>query len=228
MSKYEAGFSECAKEVSSYLNETTDLDPDVKGKIVSHLSQCKERIGDSVSMTTSMHPEVFKRQRLDSDSNSSDEENIPIKRTYCSLTKEQKEQQNPLIPLQSMNQHYTPGLLQLPTGVQVVLIPKDLLLKSNTCAQGISSGSVPMHDKDEAPSSCLKYGLGLNQSSSSDSEPDSTMQCDAVLEVKVTTDIKDSDANSVTSDTHQSPQESALDLSPQRNNDETDNMWRPW
>ena len=225
--KYQAGFSECANEVTSYLNETSDLDPEVREKIISHLSMCKKRISDSVSLTTSMYPEVFKRHRQDSDSNSSDEENIPIKRTYCSSSKEQKEQQSPQIPLQCANQHYTPGLIQLPTGFQVVLIPKDLLLKSNTCAQGISTGIFQKKDMDEVPSTCVKDGL--NQSSSSDSEPDSTIPCDTLLEVKVTTNLNDTEMKPATIDTHNNPQESALDLSAQRNNDQTDDsMWRPW
>ena len=226
VSKYQAGFSECANEVTSYLNKTSDLDLEVKDKIVSHLSLCKKRISDSVSLTTNMHLEVFKRHRQDSDSNSSDEENIPIKRTYCNSSKEQKEQQSPQIPLQCVNQHYTPGLIQLPTGIQVVLIPKDLLLKGNTCAQGISSGIFQRKDVVEVPSTCVKDGLNL--SSSSDSEPDSTMSCDTLLEVKVTTNLNDTEMKDANSDTQNTPQESALDLSAQRDRDQTDSMWRPW
>ena len=225
VSKYQAGFSECASEVTSYLNQTSDLEPEIKANIVSHLSQCKKRIADSVSLTTSMHPKEFKRHRQDSDSDSSDEENIPIKRTYCDTSNEQKEQQSPQIPLQGVHQHYSTGLLQLPTGVQVVLIPKDLLLNSNTCVKGISHAILPTRDmSNDAPSSCNKDNV--NQSSSSDSEPDSTMPCDTVLEVKITSNFKDT--NNIANSTQETPQENALDLSAQRNIEQTESMWRPW
>ena len=59
----------------------------------------------------------------------------------------------------------------------------------------------------------------LNQGSSSDSEPDSTMRCDTVLEVKVTTNFKDTNNNS--NNTQDTPQENALDLSAQRNIEQT-------
>ena len=188
------------------------------------MSQCKERISDSVSLTTSMCSKEFKRDRKYSASNSSDEENIPIKATYCDSGREQKEQQSPQILFQDVDQRRNTGVLQLPMGVQVVLIPKDMLFNSNTCAQELPNTITPRRGMNTVSSTCIK-DMNLNQSSSSDPEPDSTMPCDTVLEVKITTNPKETNKSTKTTD---KPQERALDLSAHRGIDQTENMWRPW
>ncbi|KAK3105227.1 hypothetical protein FSP39_020230 [Pinctada imbricata] len=40
VSKYRAGYQECATEVTRYLNSTRNVEPDVKSRLVGHLSEC--------------------------------------------------------------------------------------------------------------------------------------------------------------------------------------------
>ncbi len=245
VSKYQLGFSKCASEVTSYLSRSRDLDPELRSKIRAHLLRCEQRLNDGVAAVTtnveSSATDLFKRQRLDSDSNSSDEENSPAQRTHCAANKQQKEQQSEELPLHCANQCFAPGLVQLPTGVQVVLIPKDLLLKSNTCVQDLSSECTRSKDVDGVASG--RDSLNLS-SGSSDLEPDSTMLCDTTLEVQVTASSVVNNASAVNSTPRTSssgggrsggggggggaPQEQALDLSAPRSDDQDDSMWRPW
>ncbi len=210
-------------EVTSYLGKTNDLDQEVKGKVLSHLFEYKQKIDESISLTTSMLPSCEETTE-ESDSNSSDEENFPTKHTYCAPHVGNIEQQNSHIPLHCAQQKYSPGLIHLPTGVQVVLIPKDLLLKGSTCVQGQPNITKECSDSNVSASGCSTTN-SLNQSNSSDSEPDSTVSGDTVIEMQVT-------ANIVKSNETEHSQDMALDLSTQnikRTQDHPDpNMWRPW
>lgn len=52
MGRYVAGFAECAQEVGHYLQSVDDLNPDVQGRLMSHLAS---RIGTTTSVTSPAH-----------------------------------------------------------------------------------------------------------------------------------------------------------------------------
>ncbi len=42
--KYRAGFSECAGEVSRYLQSIDGLDPTIRGRLLQHLNDCTHKL----------------------------------------------------------------------------------------------------------------------------------------------------------------------------------------
>lgn len=61
-SKYRAGFSECANEVSRYLGTVDGLVPEVRDRLLHHLFGCMTRGGSSPAPTGMVHPQIHPQQ----------------------------------------------------------------------------------------------------------------------------------------------------------------------
>lgn len=89
LSKYQAGFSQCATEITNYLNNLSDLDKSVKDSIMTHVTESVERLRSFVTSQEEEKMDDSCSTRSDTENESPDDTVSPVSERRQKLGQEE-------------------------------------------------------------------------------------------------------------------------------------------